>query len=84
MSTPPGYSELSDRFVEAISVNRGSCRRQFAAVLLWKYKGRILDYYLGSPEFLENLQDFSETSVSSVRTEVLCKPQTVPLQAALF
>ena len=55
-----------------------------AAVLLWKYKGRILDYYLGSPEFLENLQDFSETSVSSVRTEVLCKPQTVPLQAALF
>ena len=54
------------------------------AVLLWKYKWRILDYYLGSPELLENLQDFSETSVSSVRTEVLCKPQTVPLQAALF
>lgn len=54
------------------------------AVLLWKHKGHLQDYYLGVEEDWGSLPDLLENLGGSVRTEILCKPQSHQLQAALF
>lgn len=55
-----------------------------AAVLLWRYKGHIQDYYLSTASVLGDSQDFPEAIESCVLTEAIRKPQNIPLQAVLF